>query len=331
MSEIAVVQRSLSTQNRRACVNLSPFTPAITQRTGDKAVVRFSEFFVAAIENRNTRNAYYHACYRFLLWCDLQEIMCISEVSAIHIAAYLHTLADYFEKTTIRQHLAAIRSLFNWLVLGHVLEANQAALVRGPKYDLTRGLTPVLAAPEVRKFIDSIETDTSVGLRDRALVGLMLFSFARVSAALTMRIGDYFVASGRRWVRLKEKGGRIHEMPVHPTLESYVASYLDTLGTSNEPSMPLFRARASLSELKAQPMDRSETYRMIQERVEASGIGGNICCHTFRATGITIYLSNGGTLENAQVMAGHRRLQTTKLYDRRNDSITRAEVERIRI
>jgi integrase len=70
---------------------------------------------------------------------------------------------------------------------------------------------------------------------------------------------------------------------------------------------------------------------MIQRRVCEAGINSKLCCHSFRATGITLYLSNGGTLEKAQQMAGHKSPRTTKLYDRRSDEILQEEVERIRI
>jgi integrase len=184
---------------------------------------------------------------------------------------------------------------------------------------------------DLRQFIDQIDTCTQVGLRDRALVGLMVFSFARISAALVMQVNDYFAVGGRRWLRLKEKGGRIHEMPVHRILENYLNSYIGTLETHESPAVPLFRARAPSGALLSRPMNRTEAYRMVRLRAEAIGLDYGICCHSFRATGITIYLNNGGTLESAQAMAGHRRLQTTKLYDRRSDAVTLTEIERIRI
>src|SRR5260370_39101940 len=95
-------------------------------------------------------------------------------------------------KPTVKQHLAAIRQLFDYLTTGGILEVNPAASVRGPKYVVKRGKTPVLAAEEARKLLDSIESNTLIGLRDRALIGAMVYSFARVGATVTMRVGDYF-------------------------------------------------------------------------------------------------------------------------------------------
>lgn len=305
--------------------------PLVVERAGEKAITRFVEFFVVAINNKNTRDAYYHACCRFFSWCESQNISDVFAVGPIHVGVYLQTLANSFERATIKQHLSAIRTLFDWLVTGQVLKTNPAQSVKGPRYDVVRGLTPILTAREVGQFIDLIDAGTQVGLRDRALVGLMVFSFARVSAAVVMRMSDYFGAGGRRWLRLKEKGGKIHEMPVHPVLQGYLDSYVDSLQTPESVLAPLFRARAFTGALLSRPMSRTEAYRMVRLRAEAMGLDHGICCHSFRATGITIYLNNGGTLENAQVMAGHRRLQTTKLYDRRSDAVTLAEIERIRI
>ena len=220
-----------STANTEVKSNSCNLAPAVVERTGDRAVVRFVEFFVVAINNKNTRDAYYHACCRFFVWCENQHISDVSAVEPIHVGVYLQTLAKSFERATIKQHLSAIRTLFDWLVTGQVLKTNPVQSVKGPKYDVVRGLTPILTAGEVGQFIDQIDTGTQVGLRDRALVGLMVFSFARVSAALVMRTSDYFSAGGRRWLRLKEKGGKIHEMPVHPVLEGYLNSYVDSLYT----------------------------------------------------------------------------------------------------
>ncbi|WP_456740468.1 tyrosine-type recombinase/integrase [Bradyrhizobium sp. USDA 4469] len=307
------------------------FVPVIVQRSGERSIVRFIEFFVVDINNKNTRDAYFFACCRFLSWCDSQRVIDICCIEPLHVAVYLKTLQDFYGKPTIKQHLAAIRALFNWLLVGQVVKANPAISVKGPKYDMTRGLTPVLTGAEVSRLISGIDLSTQVGLRDRALVGLMVFSFARISAALMMTVNDYFIARGCRRLRLKEKGGRVHEMPVHPILERYLDSYLTALPTSGSKSPTLFRASGSPTNLLSRAMTRTEAYRMVRRRAQDCGIEQEVCCHSFRATGITIYLENGGTLEYAQTMAGHRRLQTTKLYDRRNDAITMMEVERITI
>ena len=109
---------------------------------------------------------------------------------------------------TIKQHLAAIRRLFDWLEVGQVVPWNPTAAVRGPTHIVKRGKTPVLQPGEVRLLVDSIDTSTVGGLRDQALLGVMIYSFARVSAVVHMDVDDYYLQGKRRWLRLREKGGK---------------------------------------------------------------------------------------------------------------------------
>jgi site-specific recombinase XerD len=190
----------------------------------------------------------------------------------------------------------------------------------------------VLTTDEARKLLDSIDVTTLVGLRDRALIAMMAYSFARVSAAVAMRVEDYYATGKRWWVRLHEKGGKRHEMPCHHNLEAYLDAYLQAAGIVEAKKSPLFRsARGRTDELTSAPMSRVDVWRMIRRRAPYAELSADICCHTFRATGITAYLDNGGTLENAQLMASHESPRTTKLYDRTGDEITLDEVERIAI
>ena len=237
-----------------------------------------------------------------------------------------------FAKPSVKQHLAAIRMLFDWLVTGGIVATNPAHAVRGPKHVVKRGKTPVLTAEEARALLDSIDTSTVVGLRDRALISVMTFTFARIGAVVAMRVEDYYPQGKRWWVRLHEKGGKRHEMPAHHTLEAYLDAYLDAAGIRDSGKSPLFRSAAwHTGVLTDNAMNRVDAYRMIRRRAAALGLKVRIGCHTFRATGITAYLDAGGTLENAQLMAAHESPRTTKLYDRTGDEITLDEVERIRI
>src|SRR3712207_3013073 len=149
--------------------------------------------------------------------------------------------------------------------------------------------------------------------------GVLIYSFARISAALAMRVEDYFPQGKRWWLRLHEKGGKHHEMPAHHTLEDYLDAYVQAAGISQDRKGPLFRSVANTRQLTDQPLLRHNALHMIQRRAKAAGIKTKIGNHTFRATGITIYLLNGGTLEKAQQMAAHESPRTTKLYDRTNE------------
>jgi site-specific recombinase XerC len=127
---------------------------------------------------------------------------------------------------TAKLRLAALRHLFDWLVTGQVVPTNPAGSVRGPSHVMTAGKTPVLSPEEARALIDSIAVTTIMGLRDRALIGLMVFSFARIGAALGMKVEDVYTQNRRLWVRLCEKGGKGHAMPCHHNLETYLTAYM---------------------------------------------------------------------------------------------------------
>lgn len=299
---------------------------------GDEGRTRFLEFFTAQIRNPNTRKAYARAAGDFLAWCAERDITALPAIQPMHVAAWIEELGQSHSVPTVKLRLAAIRHLFDWLVTGQVMPTNPAHAVRGPSYSTKKGKTPVLAPEEARQLLASIPTDTLAGLRDRALIGLMTYSFARIGASLSMEVRDVYVQNRRLWVRLHEKGGKRHEMPCHHTLEAYLDAYLDEAGLRDQPRTPLFRTIGrGTGQLTASPLPQANAYAMIQRRALAAGIGTAVCNHTFRATGITAYLKNGGTLEKAASMANHSSTRTTQLYDRRSDEVSLDEVERILI
>jgi site-specific recombinase XerD len=305
--------------------------PAVVAEAGEKATYRFLEFFTASIRNPNTRAAYYRAACNFLDWCERQH-RSLDQVCPMLVAAYVEELGHRNAPPTVQQHLAAIRTLFDFLVIGHVIPFNPAASVRGPKHKVKKGKTPVLSVEDTRLLLDHIDVSHVVGLRDRALIAVMTYSFARVSAAVNMRVEDYYRNGKRWWFRLHEKGGKFHEVPAHHKAEAYLDSYLEVAGIAAEPKSPLFRStRGQSRRLTDRPMRRRDVLRVIKRRTADLGMTSRVCCHTFRATGITAYLQNSGSLEMAQAIAAHESPRTTKLYDRRQDELTLEEIERIRI
>lgn len=306
--------------------------PALVAVAGERAGVRFLEFFAAGIRNPHTRRAYARAAADFLAWCEAAGVASLAAVQPLHVATWIEIQTQERSAPTAKLRLAALRHLFDWLVTGQVIPANPAASVRGPRHSATKGKTPVLDAAEARQLLDGIDVSTPVGLRDRALIALMVYSFARIGAALAMRVEDVYVQNRRLWVRLREKGGKRHEMPCHHTLEAYLHAYLDGAGIGDDPKGPLFRTVGrGTGRLTRTALPQANAYAMVRRRAEAASIGTRIGNHTFRATGITAYLKNGGTLENAAAMANHASTRTTQLYDRRRDDISLDEVERIRV
>jgi integrase/recombinase XerD len=283
------------------------------------------------------------AC-RFSEWCEDHGIDDLARVRPIHVAAFIEELLQELSKPSVKQHLAALRMLFDWLVTGHVIDVNPAHAVRGPKYVVKKGKTPVLTAEEARALLDSIPVCKApeegadagqpdlLGLRDRALVGIMVYSFARIGAVIQMKVADYFVQGRRRWVRLHEKGGKEHDVPCHHNLDHLLDEYIEAVGIAGDDNGYLFRTAAGKTgRLTDKPLRQQDGYRIVERRAKAAGIQRRIGNHTFRATGITAYLKNSGKLEVAQQIANHESPRTTKLYDRRHDEISLDEIEKISV
>ncbi len=308
--------------------------PSLVVKAGGGAQKRFIEFFAAQIRNKNTREAYLRAVVDFFDWVEEAEIGDLLDIEPIHVAAWVELKTQAYEPQTVKQQLAALRHLFDWLVTGHVLHTNPASFVRGPKFSYTKGKTPILTPKEARRLIRSIPTDTVTGLRDRALIGLMIYTFARVSAAVQMNVKDVYLKQESLWVRLREKGGKHHEMPCQHNLKDWLREYIEAAGIDDDKDSPLFRSvDRKTKELSMRRLDRQRAWAMVKRRALQAGIATpGICNHTFRGTGITAYLENPeAKLEHAQQMAAHSDPKTTRLYDRRNDEVTMDEVERIGI
>ena len=306
--------------------------PALVAASGDRAGVRFLEFFTAQIRNSHTRRAYARAAAEFLAWCERAGVPSIDQLRPLHVASWIELQGREVSAPSVKQRLAAIRHLFDWLVTGHIVDVNPAASVRGPRHVVRSGKTPVLDPAEARRLLDSIDASVPAGLRDRALIALMVYSFARIGAALAMKVEDVFTQKGRLWVRLHEKGGKDHAMPCHHTLEEILAAYRDGASLAADPKGPLFRTVGrGTGELTRTSLPQANAHAMIRRRAAAAGIKTLIGNHSFRATGITAYLKNGGTLEKAAAMANHASTRTTQLYDRRRDEMSLDEMERIMI
>jgi site-specific recombinase XerD len=250
----------------KALVKVLPGSPTLPKlfAPDTDAARRFIEFFTANIRNPNTRRAYARAAIAFAVWCEQQDIRELQDIEPLYVATYIETLQVRLAPPSVKQHLAAIRMLFDWLVVGQVIAVNPASPVRGPKYSAKKGKTSVLSAEEARKLLDSIDTA------------------------------------------------------------------VDGAGLSGHRKSLLFpTALGRTGKLSDRRMTQPDAYRMIGRRARDAGIATKIGNHSFRATGITEYLRNGGRREIAQQMANHESARTTGLYDRRDDEVSLDEVERI--
>jgi integrase/recombinase XerC len=208
----------------------SPLLLVLVVAAGERAWMRFVEFFAANIRNPHTRRAYARAAEEFFAWCPSADAPSIGAVQPVHVATWIEAGTRELAAPSVKQRLAGVRRLFDWLVTGQVVPVNPAASVRGPRHVVTSGQTPVLDPGEARALLDSIDTRKVAGLRDRALIGLIVYSLAWIGAALGMTVEDVFTQNQRQWVRLREKGGKRHAMPCHYNLDEYLTAYLDRGG-----------------------------------------------------------------------------------------------------
>nr|WP_294517879.1 tyrosine-type recombinase/integrase [uncultured Rhodopila sp.] len=220
----------------------APVVPQLIAGAGEPAALRYVEFFSATIRNPNTRAAYARAAAAFFAWCDRRRLA-LPAIGPVHVAAWIEELTRAGRSApTVKQSLTGVRGLFDWLVVGQVVPHNPAAAVRGPKYSIAKGKTPMPSREEAKALLAAIPADSPAGLRDRALIGTLLFTFARIGAATAMRVGDYYPVGKRWWIRLHEKGGKEHEMPAHHTLQEWLDAYIEGAAVGEDRKALLFRS-----------------------------------------------------------------------------------------
>ena len=315
--------------------------PAIIANAGEKTSEHFLEFFAATIRNKNTRAAYMQAVAQFCRWCEGHELQ-LHTIRPLHVSAYIESMS--LTAPSVKQHLAALRGLFNWLVIKQAVPDNPALFVKGPRFSRQIGITPILEAQQMRELFNSIAVIREVnipkkhgggvrvevdvkGLRDRAIIAIMAYTFARVSAVLKLKRADYALQGKRARLRLLEKGNKEKLVWLHHEAEQYLDAYLEAAAVS-ESGAALFQTLDKNHRLTGLPLSRRDMLRIVKGRCAIAGLPNTICNHTFRGTGITVFLQNGGALEAAQDMANHSDPRTTKLYDRRKDLATLSEIER---
>ena len=332
-------------------------SPIAVALASDHVRLTLETFFKAEVRNPNTRRAYQNGAKDFFVYLSAcPHVDTLDAINALHVSGWLDAMEERGLSTpTIKQRLAGLRMMFNALVRAQVLRVSPVTVVKGPAHSVIKGKTPVLTGEQTMQLLSAINTSSLIGLRDRAMIATMAYSFARIGAVAALQVRHVFRQQRRLWLRLSEKGGTSHDVPCHHHLETNLAEWLEAAGHADKPLAPLFQtftwepkpdppnSHVDLSThrqpdastrqrrtLSGKPMTQAMTWEMLQRRAKAAGIDTAICNHTFRATGITAYLINGGTIERAAIIAGHRSTRTTQLYDRRSDDVTLDEIEKIR-
>jgi len=299
-------------------------------RSGQLAVTLYSEFINVGLRSAQSARTYRSVTKSFFTWSEAQGLMDLIDVEPSHVKAYLvHRDVELGKSGSVATHFSAVRSMFHAFVAGGYLPSNPAASV---KYQIPKGRegkTPVISTAEVRAILDNIFEGSEgspppkmlkqTDYRDRALIALMGYTFVRIGGALSTRLRDYVVYDGERWLEFGEKGGKLHRLPVLGEARIYLDDYIRECGLS-DPDAFIFQSANRNGVLSGKPYDRTNALRMVKKRATAAGINSRVVNHTFRSTGITRFLENDGSLDEAQVIANHADSSTTRLYDRRSKS-----------
>jgi integrase/recombinase XerD len=307
--------------------------PPILTRAGKAAVFAAEEFFYGRIRNERTRAAYLIAVRRFLKWAEARELE-LMRITPGEVGKYFDELRK--ENTSVatrKQHLAAIRHFFDGLVTRHAIVLNPALSVRGERYEVVEGKTPEMTVDGARTLLKSLDNSTAVGLRDRAIIAILIYTASRAGAVAKLQRGNFYHAGDQWTLHFDEKGGKSREIPVRHDLEQMLAEYLDAAGLRTvRKETPLFRtAFRKTGKLTKNAMDAVDICRMVKRRLKDAGLPSHLSPHSFRVTTITDLLEQGVPLEDVQRLAGHADPRTTRLYDRRQKKIARNIVERISI
>jgi integrase/recombinase XerD len=307
--------------------------PEMLARAGKAAVFAADEFFFGTIRNEHTRAAYLVAVRRFLKWAEKRGVELI-RITPKDVGQYLDGLKK--ENTSVatrKQHLAGLRHFFDGLVVRHAIILNPALSVRGERYQVVEGKTPEITVQGARTLLNSINTSNVVGLRDRAIVAILIYTAARAGAVASLRRDSFFHAGDQWMLHFNEKGGKSREIPVRHDLDQMLFEYIDAAGLRDAAKdTPLFRtAYRKTGRLTNHAMYVVDICRMVKRRLKNAGLASRLSPHSFRVTTITDLLEQGVPLEDVQRLAGHADPRTTRLYDRRQRKITRNIVERISI
>ncbi|QEG01531.1 Tyrosine recombinase XerC [Stieleria maiorica] len=305
-------------------------TPALVDESGPAARFAWEEFVYGRIRNPHTRKAYGQAVRQFLRYCERLG-RDLSTVTPRDVSTYLDHL-DYATSTK-KLHLSGLRHFFDVLVTRHVVFLNPATAVRSERLQVVEGKTPEISIIQARQLIHSIDVSNVVGLRDRAIIGILIYTAARVGAVSSLNHQDFFSLGDQYCLRFTEKRGKVRQIPTRHDLRGFIRDYLTAGGLNDsDRKAPLFRTTVRRTKsLTRNRMTPGDMGRMVKRRMRQGGLPNGLSPHSFRVTTITDLLSQGVPLEDVQNLAGHADPRTTRLYDRRQRRITRNIVERISI
>ena len=304
--------------------------PQLVSVAGNAARFAYEEFFHGRVRNPYTRRNYRHAVHRFLDWCRSRGLE-LHQIAPKDVGQYLDELS--YSAATKKVHLSALRHFFDELVLRHAVVLNPASSVRGERYQVIEGKTPEISVKQARLLLRSIDTRNVVGLRDRSIIAILIYTAARIGAVAKLRREHFYDDGEQYYLRFAEKSGKSREIPVRHDLQSFLSEYLVASGVLEaEPGASIFRTALGRTKLLTQnPMTAGDMGRMVKRRMRDAGLPRRLSPHSIRVGTLTDLLEQGIPLQDVQQLAGHSDPRTTRLYDRRQKRVTRNIVERISI
>ena len=299
--------------------------PAIVKAAGRSAEFAWEEFFQAEIANAHTRKNYLHAVQKFLAWVEGRGLE-LPRISPGDVGEYLQGLE--LGVPTKKLHLAALRRFFDRLVNRHACVINPAATVKAERHAVIEGKTPQIGVKQARTLLESIDVSNVVGLRDRAILAVLIYTAARVGAVAKLTFKSLKHDGTQYSLRFSEKGGKLREIPVRHDLEQFLREYIDAAKISEG---RLFRTSVRKTKvLTKNGVTGIDICRMMKRRLKDAGLPEHFSPHSFRVATVTDLLEQNTPLEDVQYLAGHSDPRTTRIYDRRR-KVTRNIVERISI
>ena len=255
--------------------------PALVGGAGQVARFAYEEFFYGKLRNSHTRKAYKHAVERFLSWSQSLGLE-LTGIAPAHVGRYLDSLP--FAVTTKKLHLAALRHFFDELVTRHVIILNPAASVRSDRHQIIEGKTPEIPVEQARRLLRSIDTTHVVGLRDRAIIGILVYTAVRVGAVAALRRKDLYDLGDQYCLRFTEKAGKSRELPVRHDLQRFLFDYLREAGLLDAPiESPFFVTTIRRTkQLTENSMTAGDMGRMVKRRLRHAGLSDRLSPHSFR-------------------------------------------------
>ena len=300
----------------------------VVERAGAGACLAAEEFFVGQLRNPHTRRAYRRHVLAFLDSCDERGIE-LAWVSPGDAAAFIDALAPSIANQ--RMALAALRRFFDRLVTRHAVMLNPFDSVQGPPRASLDGKTPEITPAQATRLLESVDCSRHAGVRDRAILGTLAGTGARVGAVAKLRMRDLRDYGDYRSLRFAEKRGKEREIPLRLDLNQWIQAYVLLVDDFADGDAPLFRPLHANSRTRfARRFITPYTIRaMLKRRLQDAGLPSIFSPHSFRAMVVTDLLQQGVPMEDVQYLVGHSHPSTTQIYDRRARKVTRNIVERI--